>query len=103
MQPATQKEQNEIDANDVLTPLEFEKKNIEEKAMLAIENPVENGEDLNSWRAVSSGMNRLLNVSYLLGNILVFGFYLCPLLYRIIMHSRVGYLTREPDNLKRLA
>ena len=49
--------------------------------------------NLNTWEAVAHGLNRITTVLYLLGNAIVFALYLCPLLYRIIVHSAVnGYV-----------
>ena len=42
---------------------------------------------LNSWEELAFGINRMINVIYLVGNALVFRLYLYPLLMRIIEHS----------------
>ena len=57
------------------------------------DQPPEKCVDLESWTAVALGINSVMNTIYIVGNLLVFALYLCPLLYRIILHSTIsGYV-----------
>lgn len=50
-------------------------------------------DDKETWGAVAYGVNRVTTTIYLLGNVLVFALYMCPLLYRIGMYSASnGYM-----------
>lgn len=45
--------------------------------------------ELNSWLVISRRVDLFTTAAYLLGNILAFAFYMCPILNRIIVHYSV--------------
>ena len=54
-----------------------------------VEKLFERIEELNSWKNVALGLNCLTTAFYLLGNAVAFGFYMYPLLHRIVKHSTI--------------
>lgn len=68
-------------------------KDDEEVEALAGKQLIERAErEIDSWEAVAVGLHRIITAGYLLGNASVFGFFLLPLLYRLVFHSRRTYL-----------
>lgn len=71
-----------------ITPTSHEKLDPSNRELSSIwDHPPEKHVDLESWTAVALGINSVINTIYILGNLLVFALYMCPLLYRIIVHS----------------
>ena len=68
-----------------------------QNVMMLKDKLLHKSEELETWTAVAVGINRMVNSVYMLGNVLVFSLYLCPLLYRIIVHSVVSDYFVEID------
>ena len=49
-------------------------------------------QQVDTWKAIALRLSGLTTAAYLLGNALLFAFYMCPLLYRIISHSATSFV-----------
>ena len=54
-----------------------------QKLMINSDLPIDKTVELESWAAVAIGVNNVVDMFYVLGNVVIFACYMCPLLHCI--------------------